>query len=72
MSTGLDCYFQETEKGVWYLFLEEEYGSKLDPDYDRYGPFKSFTAARSYLQDNFANPGGYSVYALDHSWEEED
>lgn len=76
MSTGLDCYFEEKRPGEWYLFLEEEYGSKLDIDYDRYGPFKTFTLARDYLNQNFANPGGYSIHnhpeSTDKSWESED
>lgn len=72
MSTGLDCYFEEKNPGEWYLFLEEMYGSKLDIDYDQYGPFKTFTQARNYLSYNFANPGGWSVHphedSTDMSW----
>lgn len=58
MSTGLDCYFEEKQPNEWYLFLEEDYGSKLDPGYDKYGPFTTFAEAHDYLNDNFANPGG--------------
>jgi hypothetical protein len=61
VSTGLDCYFHEVKPNEWYLFLEEEYGSKLDPEYDKFGPFKTFRLAYVYLNDNFANPGGFSV-----------
>jgi len=63
MSTGLDCHFTEETPGKWFLYLEEAYGSKLDPEYDRYGPFATFETARNYLADNFANPGGYGVQA---------
>ena len=73
MSTGLDCYFEEKKPGEWYLFLEQEYGSKLDIEYDKYGPFPTFTVAEAYLRANFANPGGYSVDphpdSTDRSWE---
>lgn len=73
MSTGLDCYFEEKQPGEWYLFLEEEYGYKLDINYDRYGPFSTFVKAREYLNHNFANLGGYSINShpesTDRSWE---
>lgn len=73
MSTGLDCYFEEKRPNEWYLFLEEEYGHKMDIDYDRYGPFRTFAEARNYLNNNFANPGGYSIQhhpeSHDHTWE---
>jgi hypothetical protein len=76
VSTGLDCYFQEIEPNKWFLFLEEEYGSKLDPDYDKYGPFLTFALAMEYLDRNFANPGGWSVQphadSTDMSWKTED
>lgn len=61
MSTGLDCYFEERTPGEWYLFLEQSYGNKIDPEYDQYGPFATFKQAKDYLSANFANPGGYSV-----------
>lgn len=76
MSTGLDCYFHEVRPNEWYMFLEEEYGYKLDPDYDRYGPFRTFKEALAYLDSNFANPGGFSIInhadSTDKSWEEDD
>lgn len=73
MSTGLDCYFEEKQPGEWYLFLEEDYGYKLDISYDKYGPFATFEQARKYLHHNFANPGGYDISphpdSNDKSWE---
>lgn len=73
MSTGLDCYFEEKQPGEWYLFLEEEYGHKLDIVYDKFGPFITFTEAREFLDYNFANPGGWGVHphkdSIDKSWE---
>lgn len=74
MSTGLDCYFKEEQPNKWFLFLEQDYGSKLDPEYDKFGPFHTFRLARVYLNDNFANPGGYQVDphpdSTDESWKE--
>lgn len=61
MSTGLDCYFEEVEPGKWFLYLEEAYGSKIDIDYDQYGPFPTWEEAHAYLSWNFANPGGYGI-----------
>ena len=56
MSTGLDCRFEHVPSG-WYYLLE----SYEDRDeYDAYGPFPSFAAAEQHLDDNHANPGGYS------------
>lgn len=73
MSSGLDCYFEEKKPNEWYMYLEESYGDKLDPDYEEFGPFETFTIAQKYLRDNFQNPGGYSVLAhpdsTDKSWE---
>ena len=61
MSTGLDCYFEEQKPNEWYLFLEEEYGYKNDPNYDKFGPFTTLEIGQNYLHDNFANPGGYGI-----------
>ena len=73
MSTGLDCYFEEKEPNEWYMYLEEDYGSKIDIEYDQYGPFRTFAEAQKYLQNNFANPGGYGIDphpdSTDKTWE---
>lgn len=75
MSTGLDCYFEEKTPNEWYLFLEQDYGSKFDPEYDKYGPFDTFAVALAYLDRNFANPGGWSEYphpdSTDRSWDDD-
>lgn len=72
MSTGLDCHFTEKKPGEWFMSLEQEYGHKLDPEYDEYGPFATFEVAHQYLRDNFANPGGFSIGphpdSTDTSW----
>jgi hypothetical protein len=61
MSTGADCSFSETSPGVWYYKIQRwPYGEW--PEYDKHGPFNSFSAARQHLDDNYANPGGWSVY----------
>lgn len=67
MSSGLDCWFHEKEPGKWYMGLEQAYGSKLDIEYDEYGPFPSFPEAHKYLHDNFQNPGGFSVEEHEHT-----
>lgn len=76
MSTGLDCQFKEKKPNEWYMFLEESYGSKFDIEYDKYGPFKTFAEAMRYLENNFANPGGYGVLphpdSQDNTWKLED
>jgi hypothetical protein len=57
-STGQNCYFFKATDGKWYMALEDRFQRD---EYDYYGPFESEDAAIDYL-DNFANPGGYSVY----------
>lgn len=74
MSTGQDCYFEEIKPNEWYLFLEGEPGAFImPPEYESYGPFKTFTQADKYLTNNFANPGGFAVYphedSKDRTWE---
>jgi hypothetical protein len=56
MSTNRDCQFKEVEIDQWYYWLE----TALEDDYDKYGPFHSFTQAQKHLRDNHANPGGFS------------
>jgi len=68
MSTGLECYFSEEKPGVWFYELEigdhnrvgDIYGSG---EFNRFGPFDSFPRAETHLQENHANPGGYSIGA---------
>jgi hypothetical protein len=48
---------------MWYYKLQEwPYGDW--PEYDTFGPFPTFKAAREHLSRNHANPGGWSVDAL--------
>lgn len=57
MSTGADCRFTEVEPGRWQYELQRwPYGD--NPDYDTFGPFGSYAAARDHLNRNHANPGG--------------
>jgi hypothetical protein len=63
MSTGADCQFVQRQDG-WYLLLQRyPYGET--EDYDTYGPFPTQPIALKYLDEHFANPGGYSVQPLD-------
>jgi hypothetical protein len=70
MSTGLECFFVETEKDEWYYILESWDTPKLAwnwLDYaTAYGSFASFDDAYNHLSDNHANPGGYSKMEFDH------
>ncbi len=62
MSTGADCQFVQRTNG-WYLRLQcWPYGE--NPDYDEYGPFKTQPEALAYLDNHFANPGGYTSRPL--------
>jgi len=65
-STGLDCGFYLANDGKWYMYHEtwNEGGSGGSGMYEDYGPFNSLEQAERYLDDNFANPGGFSE---DHS-----
>lgn len=70
MSTGLECLFVEREDNKWYYILEN-YDAPKDAwswlDYaTAYGPFCSFKSAKKHLDDNHANPGGYSVIKSEH------
>lgn len=63
MSTGADCCFYEQEPQTWFYRLQRwPYGET--EDYDTFGPFLTFDAAKNHLDRNHANPGGYSVRAL--------
>jgi hypothetical protein len=67
MSTGLECeFFQWEEENNWYYLLEQSSAPKCSWDWheyaDAYGPFKSFELAKAHLDNNHANPGGFSTY----------
>lgn len=63
MSTGAECFFTEKERGKWHYNLQRwPYGEW--PEFDEYGPFKTFGEAHRHLHNHNANPGGYSVNAL--------
>ena len=63
MSTGLNCEFIEPVENRWYYVLEDWGSPKGAWDWREYatayGPFGSFEEARSHLDRNHANPGGY-------------
>lgn len=59
MSTGAECNFYESEKGWHYRIQRWPYGES--EEFDRHGPFGSFEQAKAHLNNNYANPGGYSV-----------
>lgn len=63
-STGLECEFIEYKPGQWYYFLENWDSPKGAWDWHEYatvyGPFGSEEQAIEHLQNNHANPGGWS------------
>lgn len=59
MSTGLGCAFVEHKPNEWYL-LHEEWSQR--DEYVAYGPFPSQEKALDYLDDYFANPGGWTEH----------
>ena len=60
MSTGANCYFEEREPGRWWYRLQRSpYGDT--EEYSVYGPFSSHAAALRDLDQNHANPGGWST-----------
>lgn len=61
MSTGADCFFEEKELGQWWYSIQK-YPYGATPDYDENGPFTSFVAAERHLDNNYANPGGFSAH----------
>lgn len=66
MSSGADCVFTEQPNGKWnYQIQQWPYGDW--PDYDVHGPFASFEKARDHLDENYQNPGGYSVHQQERS-----
>ena len=64
MSTGLECTFIEVKPGRWYYLLEDWDTPKCAFDWREsataYGPFDSEDEAVDHLDDNHANPGGWS------------
>ncbi len=60
MSTGADCRFIEVAPGRWQYRLQEwPYGD--NDQYETSRVFPSFTAALEDLDQNHANPGGWST-----------
>jgi hypothetical protein len=63
MSTGAECIFYEKEPRAWYYDLQQwPYGEW--PEFDTFGPFPTWRQAYKHLDDNHANPGGYSIHPL--------
>ena len=64
MSTGLNCAFVEVKPGCWYYLLEDWDSPKGAFDWREhttaYGPFDTEDDAVEHLDDNHANPGGWS------------
>ncbi len=60
MSSGADCHFTEINPGEW-IYKLQQYPYGAVEDYDRFGPFPTFTAAHDHLQENHQNPGGFSL-----------
>lgn len=64
MSTGLNCEFIDVEDKGWYYILEHGNAPKNAWDWHEYasayGPFTSEEQAVTHLQNNHANPGGWS------------
>ncbi len=60
MSTGAECRFTEDQPGRWSYWLQSwPYGDS--PDGQTFGPFATFARAHDHLNQNHANPGGYST-----------
>lgn len=65
-STNTERYFYKATDGRWYVENEEyeedwETGEQIEGEMTHYGPFPSFKAAEKYMDQNFANSGGYST-----------
>lgn len=66
-STGAECEFFKATDGRWYMGLEnymdwddDDQDGDRDAEMEYYGPFPTMNAAVKYLNQNFANPGGWS------------
>lgn len=68
MSTGCECRFYEIKRDSWIYVLENYNAPKNSWDWrdhaTAYGPFDSFESAEQHLDDNHANPGGFSKIEL--------
>lgn len=63
MSTNADCRFYERESGKWYYEMQKwPYGE--NQDYDKHGPFSTWTEAHNHMHRNYANPGSYTISAI--------
>lgn len=63
MSTGAECHFEERKPRQWFYDLQRwPYGDW--PESDTYGPFETFDQALKHLNQNHANPGGFSRKSL--------
>lgn len=61
MSTGADCHFREVSPGKWKYAIQRWPYGEWD-EYDKHGPFDSFTEAMNHLDDNYPNPGGWDTH----------
>ncbi len=68
MSTNSNCEIIEIKTGKWYYILEDYNAPKNAWDWrdyaTAYGPFRDEAAALEHLDQNHANPGGYSTSRL--------
>jgi len=68
MSTGLECEFFEYRPNEWYYSLQDyscPVGAWDWREYSTtYGPFSTEEKALKHLDDNHANPGGFSSLAF--------
>jgi hypothetical protein len=54
------CAFITTPNGVFLELAAMEYGEREEAD--TYGPFADKEEALTFLEDNFANPGGWDEW----------
>lgn len=72
MSSGADCSIYETKDGWFYRLQQWPYGE--NPNYDTYGPFKTFKEADNHLSSHHQNPGAFDICPLrpkDFDWDNE-
>ena len=62
LATGADCSFFEKKDGWHYEVQKYPYGAT--EEYNEHGPFSSEERAKRHLDDNYANPGSYSIHPL--------
>jgi len=64
MSVRRECRFVEFQPSAWYLVLAMREGGTISEGPARaFGPFPSQAEAERYLDGEFSNPGGFSVFA---------